>query len=77
VTTAITEFPSETSTTHPEFVLLTVEEAAQRLRIGRTTCFALIRTGALESVRVGSLRRVPAEAIAEYVARLRETHRAA
>lgn len=61
----------------PDFALLTVEEAARRLSIGRTTCFKLIRTGALESVPVGRLRRVPAEAIPEYVARLRAAHRAA
>jgi excisionase family DNA binding protein len=57
--------------------LLTVEEAARLLRIGRTTCFKLIRTGDLESVPVGRLRRIPAEAIPEYIARLRAAHRAA
>ncbi|MER5830242.1 excisionase family DNA-binding protein [Streptomyces sp. NPDC002130] len=55
----------------PTLVLLKVEEAAHRLRIGRTTCFALIRTGALESVMVGGLRRVPVDAPAAYVASLR------
>ncbi|MGW5178690.1 excisionase family DNA-binding protein [Streptomyces sp. NPDC004082] len=58
-------------------VLLKVEEAARRLRIGRTTCFALIRTGELESVMVGGLRRVPVDAPAAYVTRLRTAHRAA
>jgi excisionase family DNA binding protein len=58
-------------------VLLTVEEAARRLRIGRTTCYQLIRTGELESIVVGSLRRVPADAPAAYVARRREQPRAA
>ena len=58
-------------------VLLTVEEAARRLHIGRTTCFALIRTGELESIYVGRLRRVPADAPAEYVARRRAVKRAA
>ncbi|WP_326842834.1 excisionase family DNA-binding protein [Streptomyces sp. NBC_01558] len=58
-------------------VLLTVEEAARRLRIGRTTCFALIRTGELESIPVGRLRRVPVDAPAAYVARQRAAHRAA
>ena len=61
----------------PTLVLLTVEEAARRLSIGRTTCFRLIRTGSLESVPVGRLRRIPAEAIPEYIARLRAAHRAA
>ncbi|WP_042420658.1 excisionase family DNA-binding protein [Streptacidiphilus anmyonensis] len=58
-------------------VLLTVEEAARRLRIGRTTCYALIRSGELESVPVGRLRRVPSDAPAAYVARLRTASRAA
>ncbi|MET7756603.1 excisionase family DNA-binding protein [Streptomyces sp. NPDC005389] len=61
----------------PTLVLLTVEEAARRLRVGRTTCFALIRTGALESLMVGGLRRVPVDAPAAYVARLRTEQRAA
>ncbi|MFH9858592.1 helix-turn-helix domain-containing protein [Streptomyces sp. NPDC017202] len=55
----------------PAPVLLTVEEAAHCLRIGRTTCFALIRTGELESLMVGGLRRVPADAPAAYLARRR------
>ena len=58
-------------------VLLTVEEAARRLRIGRTTCFALIRTGELESIDIGRLRRVPADAPAEYLTRRRAAKRAA
>ncbi|MFZ3498740.1 helix-turn-helix domain-containing protein [Streptomyces sp. 5.8] len=61
----------------PTLVLLTVEEAARRLRVGRTTCFALIRTGALESVLIGGLRRVPVDAPAEYVTRLRTPQHAA
>ncbi|MFJ5534483.1 excisionase family DNA-binding protein [Streptomyces sp. NPDC093261] len=55
----------------PTLLLLTVEEAARRLGIGRTTCFGLIASGELESVKVGSLRRIPADALAAYVARLR------
>lgn len=54
----------------PERVMLTVEEAAERLGIGRTLMFRLIRTGEIETVRIGRLRRVPATAIHEYAARL-------
>ncbi|MEU9668644.1 excisionase family DNA-binding protein [Streptomyces bobili] len=61
----------------PAPVLLTVEEAAYCLRIGRTTCFALIRTGELESLMVGGLRRVPADAPAAYLARRRADQQAA
>ncbi|MER7815228.1 helix-turn-helix domain-containing protein [Streptomyces sp. NPDC096153] len=59
-------------TADPTLLLLTAEEAARRLGIGRTTCYALIASGELESVKVGSLRRIPADALAVYVARLRE-----
>ncbi|MFH9416259.1 helix-turn-helix domain-containing protein [Streptomyces rochei] len=61
----------------PPPVLLTVEEAARCLRVGRTTCFALIRTGELESLTIGGLRRVPADAPAAYLARRRAEQGAA
>lgn len=48
-------------------VLLTVEAAAERLSIGRTTMYALIKAGHIRTVRVGQLRRVPASALSEYV----------
>ncbi|EST25778.1 excisionase family DNA-binding protein [Streptomyces niveus] len=57
--------------------LLTVEEAARRLRIGRTTCFKLVITGEIESVTVGRLRRVPPDALPAYVAKLRHPAEAA
>ncbi|MCX4576078.1 helix-turn-helix domain-containing protein [Streptomyces sp. NBC_01571] len=53
-------------------VLLTVEEAARRLRIGRTVCYRLISSGELESITVGHLRRVPVDAVPEFVTRRRE-----
>ncbi|WP_345962961.1 excisionase family DNA-binding protein [Streptomyces sp. BRB040] len=58
-------------------VLLTVEEAARCLCVGRTTCYALIRAGELESLTIGGLRRVPADAPAAYLARRRAEPRAA
>ncbi|WP_406401127.1 excisionase family DNA-binding protein [Streptomyces sp. NBC_00879] len=64
-------------TVESSLVLLTVEEAAQRLRIGRTTCFKLVIAGELESVTVGRLRRVPPDALPAYVAKLRRPSRAA
>lgn len=51
-------------------VLLTVEEAADRLRIGRTVAYRLVKSGELESVLIGRLRRVPADAITAYAQRL-------
>jgi excisionase family DNA binding protein len=53
-----------------EKVLLTVEEAAERLSIGRTKVFELVRTGMLESVTIGRCRRIPARALEPFVAKL-------
>ncbi len=52
-------------------LLLTVEEAARRLNIGRTTMYALVSSGAVESVTIGRLRRVPSECLDNFVAALR------
>lgn len=57
--------------TEPELLtLLTVEEAARRLSIGRTTMYALLKNGQINSVRIGRLRRIPSPALTEYTARL-------
>ena len=53
-------------------VLLTVEEAAKRLAIGRTKAYELVATGALESVTIGRCRRIPAEALGPFVSQLRQ-----
>lgn len=52
-------------------LVLTVEQAAEALGIGRTMMYELIRAGAVESVRIGRLRRVPAQALSNYVDELR------
>ena len=52
-----------------------VEEAAERLGFGWSLMYHLIVTGAVESVPVGRLRRVPVEALDEYVQRLRDDAR--
>jgi excisionase family DNA binding protein len=51
-------------------VLLTVAEAAQRLRIGKTKTYALVKAGEIESVMIGRLRRIHIDAIDSYTARL-------
>lgn len=61
----------------PARVLLTVEEAAERLGIGRTMTYRLVRTGQLESVQIGRLRRIPESAIAAYAAHLIADNKAA
>ena len=48
-------------------LLLTVSEAAQRLRIGRSLLSELITEGKIESIHVGRLRRIPPEALDAYI----------
>ncbi|WP_329559825.1 helix-turn-helix domain-containing protein [Streptomyces uncialis] len=51
----------------PTLLALTVEEAARRLSVGRTTMYALIRDGAVRTVPIGRLRRVPVQALSDYL----------
>jgi excisionase family DNA binding protein len=55
----------------PLRLILTIEEAAERLGIGRTLMYALVSAGEVESVRIGRLRRIPADALTTYVQGLR------
>ena len=52
-------------------LLLTPSEAAAALGIGRSTVYELILSNALESVKIGVSRRIPADALAAYIAALR------
>ncbi len=52
-----------------ERLLLTVEEAAQRLGIGRSFAWELVRRGELPSVRLGRLVRIPVGALDEWIQR--------
>ena len=49
-------------------LLITVEEAAERLGIGRTLAWELVRAGALPSVRLGRCVRIPLVALEEWIA---------
>lgn len=52
-----------------ERLLLTVEEAARRLGIGRSLAWRLVRSGELPSVRLGRLVRVPQRALLTWLER--------
>ncbi|WTL69559.1 hypothetical protein OG339_42335 [Streptosporangium sp. NBC_01495] len=50
-----------------------MEQARKQLSLGRTQMFALIKSRELESVVLGiRSRRVPREAVLDFVARLRD-----
>lgn len=51
--------------------LLSVNEACDRLGVGRTFLYQLMGTGQLEYVKAGRLRKIPTDAIGAYVRSLR------
>jgi excisionase family DNA binding protein len=53
----------------PTLVALTVAEAARRIGIGRTKMYEYVTSGQIPSVKIGSLRRIPAEALGPFLAR--------
>ena len=54
-------------------ILLTPTEAARALGIGRSKLYQLLQAGVLESVHIGTCRRIPAQALTALVDRLLET----
>jgi excisionase family DNA binding protein len=59
-----------------EPLLFRPEEAAQRLGVGRTMVYDLIRSGRLRSVKIGGARRISAGALADFVAELEREYAA-
>ncbi len=57
-------------------LLLTPEEVAQVLAIGRSKVYDLLRSEEMSSVRIGGSRRIPVSALHEFVARLCSTQSA-
>lgn len=53
-------------------LLLSVEEAGEVIGVGRSTMYELLRSGQVESVRIGRCRRVPYSALVAYVEHLRD-----
>jgi excisionase family DNA binding protein len=54
-----------------ERLLLTAEETAEILSIGRTKVYELMRLGLIESVKIHGSRRIPTDAVHSYVDQLR------
>lgn len=61
--------------TTPTKLLLSTEEAAQLLGIGRTRMYEILRSGAVKSVVIGRSRRIRPEDLEEYVRRLTDEGR--
>ena len=53
-----------------EMKLLTTVEAQNILSIGRTRLFKFIASGEIESVRIGTSRRIPVSAVEKFIEKL-------
>ena len=51
--------------------LLTPEQAARLLAISRSKIYELMRAGRLDAIKIDGSRRVPVEAVDEFIARAR------
>lgn len=51
----------------------TVEQVAEILNIGRDKVYYLLRTGQLRSIKIGKLRRITDQHLADFVASLEKT----
>jgi excisionase family DNA binding protein len=58
-----------------EALLLTVEQAADRLGLGRTKTYQLMWSGEIEAVKIGRSVRVPVASLDQFVERLRSESR--
>ncbi len=52
-------------------LLLTPIEAARRLSLAQSTLYQLLTRGEIESVKIGRCRRIPMDALTDYIDRLR------
>ena len=50
-----------------EKLLMTPEEAAKTLSVGRDRVFQLIASGELKSIKIGKSRRIPVNALRDYI----------
>ena len=64
---------TQTSTFENLPLLLTVEEMASVLRIGRNPAYQLVKDGSIQSIRVGRSIRIPRNALIQFVERTRQS----
>ena len=52
-------------------LLLTPAAAAEKLSLAQSTLYQLLTKGEIESVKIGRCRRIPLDALTDYIDRLR------
>lgn len=63
------------SSPHPASLTVSVKDAGRMLSLGRTSVFALIRSGELETFKCGRRRLISRQSIIDYVCRGLSQHR--
>lgn len=59
--------PRATSVRSERPLLLTVQQAAEMIGIGRSTLYRILERGEIHSVHIGASRRIPLEAVEKFV----------
>ena len=67
---------TDIETIPPPRVMLSITDAARCLSVGRSTMYELINSGAIETVHIGRLWRVPAGCLSDSVERCRRGQQA-
>lgn len=47
--------------------ILTIDELAELLKIGKNTTYRLINSGQIKSIRIGKTHRIPKESVNQYI----------
>ena len=52
--------------------VFTIEDLMEYLSIGKTTAYKLLRTGKIQTLRIGRLYRIPKKAVDDYINSVRK-----
>jgi excisionase family DNA binding protein len=66
--------PAISTPSDTQCLVLTVEQAAARIGVKRSTMYKLIRSGEVESFTIGRLRRIKPSACEAYIERQSAAH---
>jgi excisionase family DNA binding protein len=68
LTAASTPWPPRSRPRQAGVQAYTVEQVAEILHVGRDKVYCLLRTGQLRSIKIGKLRRITDQHLAEFIA---------
>ena len=68
------EAKNQTDSQVPTYpALITIDDAARLLSLGKTSVYELIRSKRLESVKIGKSLRIPSAAVSKFIESLRQS----